>query len=401
MLADTRLSTNIPYRILPQIGDLGNIVSIGSGGELFAEGDESQYLYVNLCGDIYIDNQPGPIWIGPGNFVGEIGFITGIRRLRNARAGRNGCELWRIHRSYLSTKEDAVTSTLMTHLLVGLAPHISIREAKVRNDYYLRLGSTDNYCDCKHHSIERVAHFLRGEDDWDSSINIWGFVREMPYRFGFWCQRASDTLQTGFGMCTTKANLQVALLRSLGIESQFGECLVSSEYVTAFLPSAFQPLIKNSIKHYFCVVKLDNQWFTCDASFSRDCIYLAAKASGISEWADQSNRSFERGVSFNYAPEEAFEYRMKYDLSDVMQKRPFYKLDNADVMNILLDEAQGESFKAVPLWVESVSELVNYAPGKAFYEAYGWMLLDTFKLYDTISGIDKRSRDEYRIKVAA
>ena len=68
-----------------------------------------------------------------------------------------------------------------------------------------------NYCYFDHPSIQQVAKLLRGKDDWESAINIWEFVQSLPYRFGFWHIKASQTLELGFGMCTTKANLQVAL----------------------------------------------------------------------------------------------------------------------------------------------------------------------------------------------
>jgi hypothetical protein len=41
----------------------------------------------------------------------------------------------------------------------------------------------------------------------------------LPYRFGVWWQRASGTFAQGWGMCATKSNLQVALMRAAGLEA--------------------------------------------------------------------------------------------------------------------------------------------------------------------------------------
>ncbi len=393
MLEDTKLSTNVSPRMLTKIEKLGQVFAIGAGQELFHKGDDPDYLYVNLGGDIYIDNHPQPIWIGPGNIIGEVGFFTGIKRLRSAWAGKTGCTLWRIHRSHFDPDRNKNTITPTTHFLIGLAPHINIRRSKVLHDYAPDSSDNpvDNYCNHDHPMIQKTATLLRGKDDWDTAINVWEFVRTMPYRFGSWNQLASETLRMGYGMCTSKANLQVALLRALGIESQFGECQATSDYVIPFLPSSFRPLIKSTIKHYFCVVKLDGQWFPSDASFSLECIHLATVYRP--EWSSVAQNRFTRGKGVTYGCSvEELEYEMKYDLNDVMRKRPFYKLDNSDVMNVWLDEAQGDSFKIVPHWVESVSELVNYAPDKAFQDAIQHTQLDTLQLYDTISNIDNISR---------
>jgi transglutaminase-like putative cysteine protease len=50
---------------------------------------------------------------------------------------------------------------------------------------------------------------------------IFAFVKELPYGLEDWDVAASETLTKGWGMCSGKANLLVALLRSIGIPSRY------------------------------------------------------------------------------------------------------------------------------------------------------------------------------------
>ena len=50
---------------------------------------------------------------------------------------------------------------------------------------------------------------------------LFSFVEEMPYGLEDWDVRASETLAKGWGMCSGKTNLLVALLRSVGIPARY------------------------------------------------------------------------------------------------------------------------------------------------------------------------------------
>jgi transglutaminase-like putative cysteine protease len=51
--------------------------------------------------------------------------------------------------------------------------------------------------------------------------SIFRFVKEMPYGLEDWDLKASETLKKGWGMCSGKTNLLVALLRSVGIPARY------------------------------------------------------------------------------------------------------------------------------------------------------------------------------------
>lgn len=51
--------------------------------------------------------------------------------------------------------------------------------------------------------------------------SIFRYVKELPYGLEDWDVKASDTLKKGWGMCSGKTNLLVALLRSAGIPARY------------------------------------------------------------------------------------------------------------------------------------------------------------------------------------
>jgi transglutaminase-like putative cysteine protease len=50
---------------------------------------------------------------------------------------------------------------------------------------------------------------------------IFDFVKEMPYGLEDWDLKASDIIKKGWGMCSGKTNLLVAMLRSAGIPARY------------------------------------------------------------------------------------------------------------------------------------------------------------------------------------
>jgi transglutaminase-like putative cysteine protease len=60
---------------------------------------------------------------------------------------------------------------------------------------------------------------------------IFAFVKELPYGLDDWDLRASDILRKGWGMCSGKTNLLVALLRSLDIPARYRIYRIKAEPV--------------------------------------------------------------------------------------------------------------------------------------------------------------------------
>ncbi len=120
ILSNTKLATSISPEILVKIEKLGQKMCLEPNQTLFQRGDDSDYLYVILEGDILIEmGSKLPIWIGAGDIIGETGFILGTKRTRNIRTTALGCTLWRVRRSLIFQQSNLEITILMTHLLLA------------------------------------------------------------------------------------------------------------------------------------------------------------------------------------------------------------------------------------------------------------------------------------------
>lgn len=126
------------------------------------------------------------------------------------------------------------------------------------------------YCDTMHRSVIAKAHELSAGNLKESAVAIWDFVSDMPYRFDVWGVRASETLAKGYGMCTNKANLQIALLRSLGIPAAYGIMKIKKEAFYSIGGTSFYEKINPQTVHVFCYVNLNGLWIASDATKKRE-----------------------------------------------------------------------------------------------------------------------------------
>ena len=71
--------------------------------------------------------------------------------------------------------------------------------------------------------IKTVASSLTAglANEYQKLEKICSFVKEFDYIYEDWYVRASDTLQAKAGMCSSKTNLLIAMLRSVGIPSRY------------------------------------------------------------------------------------------------------------------------------------------------------------------------------------
>lgn len=129
------------------------------------------------------------------------------------------------------------------------------------------LPEADSLCDADHPKIRRQAARLRRASPASTAEAILKFVHGFPYRFGAWQERASDTLKRGVGMCTTKTNLQVALMRAAGLEAGFVEVPMPTSVLGKLMPSSWLALQRPTVRHYFAAVKLNGVWHGADSSY--------------------------------------------------------------------------------------------------------------------------------------
>ncbi|MFA5107185.1 MAG: transglutaminase-like domain-containing protein [Patescibacteria group bacterium] len=138
---------------------------------------------------------------------------------------------------------------------------------KINKQKYL---AVTKYCDYDNHNIiDFVKSYKKvNQNDKDLAIALFEYVRDnIKYRVGAWSKRASETMESQTGMCTTSTNLLVALFRAAGIPS--GYCIykvIGGESFGHILPSFIKESISSSSVHIVCFVYIDNRWIKCDPS---------------------------------------------------------------------------------------------------------------------------------------
>jgi len=98
---------------------------------------------------------------------------------------------------------------------------------------------------------------------------LFDFVKELPYGLEDWDVTASETLAKGWGMCSGKSNLLVALLRSLGIPARYRVYRINAE-VSLWTKVTRQSELARRLgpaprqqDHVDCQVWL-GKWIACD-----------------------------------------------------------------------------------------------------------------------------------------
>lgn len=100
---------------------------------------------------------------------------------------------------------------------------------------------------------------------------IFSFVKELPYGLDDWDVAASETLKKGWGMCSGKTNLLVALLRCVWIPSRYRIYSIEAERRLWEKIAGFQGLDRSigdspiGQDHVDCEVWL-GEWVACDLS---------------------------------------------------------------------------------------------------------------------------------------
>ena len=99
--------------------------------------------------------------------------------------------------------------------------------------------------------------------------HLFDYVKELPYGLEDWDVTASETLAKGWGMCSGKTNLLVAMLRSIGIPSRYRVYQINAE-VSLWTKVTDQIELARRLgpaprqqDHVDCEVWL-GKWITCD-----------------------------------------------------------------------------------------------------------------------------------------
>ncbi len=130
------------------------------------------------------------------------------------------------------------------------------------------------YCDIENGDIKRkTKQILSSQEssDLDSAVRIFNWVRDqVKYAFDFWNVKASETMRKMSGMCANKANLQVAMLRAVGIPAGYGIFRIRKEALRTVANEEIYNKSSDVIIHVYCRVQLNGRWISADATVDRE-----------------------------------------------------------------------------------------------------------------------------------
>ena len=204
------------------------------------------------------------------------------------------------------------------------------------------LPAPETLCNLKHPLIERQAARLLRTTEEATAQAVFKFVQEMPYRFGTWQEYASTTLERGVGMCTTKANLQAALLRACGLEAGFTEIPMEMKVLGNLMPEAWLALMRPVVRHYFGVVKLDGRWHAADSSYTDAAmgIYLEQFAGYDHLLPAHLATGKPYSPTHDYNGVDVFDIPVTAHLNEEMGKKSRFSPMQFEALNTRLDRAQ-------------------------------------------------------------
>ena len=138
-------------------------------------------------------------------------------------------------------------------------------------------------CDVGAASVQRLARLIEAQSSDTCQRAAIAFLRTQNavlYRVGIFNDTGSETLQKGYGSCSNKANVLVALLRAMRIPAGFGELQVNGKGYLLWPTDLFGPRIERckhllsnfspSSRHFFVLVHLGGRWLHVDPSDDLD-----------------------------------------------------------------------------------------------------------------------------------
>lgn len=276
-------------------------------------------------------------WFGPGNHFSAIG--------QPLQAMDMPARVWS-----LDPSREAWVSSANRHLRAAFAKAlIGAAESESQATPPALLPDPTTLCDHTHPAIRRQAARLRRASPASTADAILKFVQTFPYRFGYWQERASETLARGVGMCTTKANLQVALMRASGLEGGFVEIPMSTSVLGNLMPSGWRALQRPVVKHYFAAVKLGGEWHGVDSSYDPAAvrIYLEVFPSMGHVEIAQVSEGRPYIPALECEGKDVFAITVTPDLNEEMGKKSRFHTRHFESLNTRLDRSRGVPHRPV------------------------------------------------------
>lgn len=122
-------------------------------------------------------------------------------------------------------------------------------------------------CDYSHPLIQECANRVvaDGQTEREKAILIFNFVRDtIRFSIAFSKSKASQILRQGFGECITKTNVQVALLRAVGIPARMHWVMAQTKVLTGLVAPFMLRSMPPEASHFWTECYLRDHWISCE-----------------------------------------------------------------------------------------------------------------------------------------
>lgn len=154
-------------------------------------------------------------------------------------------------------------------------------QAREGMDEYLK---PTELCDCDNESVkDKAQELIKGaETSKEAAIRIFHFVRDgILYGADVVDAKASDTLKRRVGFCMSKANLQIAFLRAVGIPARYHRAGVKKDALRGLvLNIVYRNLPDTLWIHCWCECYPSQTWLSCEAVLD-EALYRGAIGKGL------------------------------------------------------------------------------------------------------------------------
>jgi len=204
--------------------------------------------------------------------------------------------------------------------------------------------SASRFCDYQEPGIQNLVREIggRSKGTQEKAVNCFFYVRDnIVFGMDPWQIKASETLRKGYGMCSNKALLLVALLRAMGIASRLAWIPLNRHFLRPAWGFPWTYCLPLTLKHVIAQVMLDQKWIAVDLTRDKTTYERLYKPAGA-KWGIDWNAKDDCLVFKDHLTGQVASFS---DIDEALLKdagnwtppafisRPFLKMMNAKTWN--------------------------------------------------------------------
>jgi transglutaminase-like putative cysteine protease len=139
------------------------------------------------------------------------------------------------------------------------------------------------FCDYRHPDVQSLAATVaeNADDPRDLALQAFEHVRDhIVFGLDLWQVSASETLRKGYGMCSNKALLLVAVLRQRGVPARLAWVPMLREALAPAVGKMIYTLPR-ALNHVIAEVQLDDEWIPVDLTLDRETFEALYRPAGV------------------------------------------------------------------------------------------------------------------------